>query len=233
MDAPSSTFVSDQGVPHAFLAADVDGDGCGELAVELLGVDGTPDRISMLRGFPDPAPEIPSDGLATDEQPLVAGDLLPAPGDELVTGHHFPRPHFSVLVAGAEGPPQPSGFTFAVDLVEGRGRYWWTEPVAIGDLDGDGAPDLALGVPGTVDRREAGRVFVFRGPLDPVPHGPDDADLVVTGPTRGDDLFGAALAAADVDGDGRDDLVVGAELDDTGAHDAGAVSLYLGADLFP
>jgi hypothetical protein len=51
-------------------------------------------------------------------------------------------------------------------------------------------------------------------------------DLVLSGGAR----FGAALAVADVTGDGELDLAVGAPMDGSGA---GSVTLYEGPDLVP
>ncbi|MBU0637482.1 MAG: integrin alpha, partial [Planctomycetes bacterium] len=44
--------------------------------------------------------------------------------------------------------------------------------------------------------------------------------------------LGTALAAADVDGDGIDDLVIGGPGDSTGAHEAGLVVIFLGGPGF-
>lgn len=79
--------------------------------------------------------------------------------------------------------------------------------VGIGDVDGDGVPDLAVAAPQTLgpggDGYLDGRAFVYSGatmallyPLDPV---------------RFRGLFGTRLApAGDLDGDGVPDLIVGA-----------------------
>ena len=83
-----------------------------------------------------------------------------------------------------------------------------------GDLDGDGAADLALGNPGEDSAgARAGAVWVLRGPLDET--GGDDP-IVLTGQVS-EDVAGAALAVLDLDGDGLAELVVGGPGGESGA----------------
>jgi hypothetical protein len=85
-----------------------------------------------------------------------------------------------------------------------------------GDYNGDGWPDLAVGVPhAEVDgKRDAGYVHVlWGGPDGPGTLGSTrvtQATSGVPGTPEAGDLFGSAVASRDVDGDGVDDLVVGA-----------------------
>ncbi len=90
--------------------------------------------------------------------------------------------------------------------------------VAMGDLDGDGLSDVA-----TSQATGAGTVYVAPGPAS----GTVDlaaGDLVIEGDTDGQEL-GAGLAANDIDGDGDDDLLIGAPGDSSVAVDAGAAFL--------
>ena len=107
--------------------------------------------------------------------------------------------------------------------------------VAIGDLDGDGIGDLAIGVEledvGAV--RDAGAVNVLYGSRAGLG---EDGDQVWTENTPGirgaaapRDRFGAALAIAGFSRNGADDLAIGAPGEDVGdAGDAGAVNLLYG-----
>ncbi len=97
----------------------------------------------------------------------------------------------------------PSGQTVVDDTSDEVGAA-----VAIGDLDGDGNAEMIVGAPGG-----EGRVYVFEGA---------SGDLMLThqlSPPMADGAagFGAALAIADIDGDGRRDLVIGAPRGTEGA----------------
>jgi hypothetical protein len=86
--------------------------------------------------------------------------------------------------------------------------------VAAGDLNGDGADDLVVGAhngsgPGMP---EAGQASVFFGPLKRGGRSVTDADVSLTGVIFSEQ-FSASLAVADVTGDGRADLIVGATHD--------------------
>ena len=102
-----------------------------------------------------------------------------------------------------------------------------------GDFDGDGRDDLAIGIQSEAVGGFAGGgavqvIYGSRGGLS-------RRDRIITRATRGvngapgSDGFGSALAAGDFDGDGFDDLAVGAPFDDVGTLDnVGTVQVLYG-----
>ncbi len=98
----------------------------------------------------------------------------------------------------------------------------------VGDVDGDGADDLLIGAPGN-DRRasSAGSSYLVLG----APTGSvdlSDADAILIGEASSDASGEAVGGGGDVDGDGYDDLLVGAKGNDAGASSAGAAWLVKG-----
>lgn len=133
-----------------------------------------------------------------------------------------------------------------IGLSEVRGQWFINEhpgagdrfgqALAAGDFNGDGAEDLATGVPYDDeapggDVVDGGSVVVRYGS----PGGGLEAGFATTvlrqlGVDAGpEEYFGAALAAADFNGDGFDDLAVGIPGNDPGQR--GAVQVYFGTSL--
>ena len=108
--------------------------------------------------------------------------------------------------------------------------------VTTGDYDGDGSTDVIVGVPGEgiksrgINRSNAGLIQLFYGSSlwdrDSQYHQNSPG---VPGGVESDDRFGSALATGDFNGDGYDDVAIGAPGEDIGSRrDAGLVMIMYG-----
>ena len=78
------------------------------------------------------------------------------------------------------------------------------------DLDADGAPDLVVGASGNDGAAlSAGRAYVEYGPVSTGAWALSDADVTVSGATKGAQLGQSVDGAGDLDRDGVDDLLLG------------------------
>ncbi|MBO1337129.1 FG-GAP-like repeat-containing protein [Streptomyces sp. VRA16 Mangrove soil] len=213
-------------------AGDFDGDGQADLVASKgarvlygpFGRDGEERKSAQLTGR-----------WGDSDQPrrILAGDLNGDGRDDLVTSQGFEEMSYpDRFYAGGK------------DGLGTRGKDLGTYGLggAIGDFDCDGYADLAAYDIGKVseDAQDgAGRVRVLPGGPDG-PGGPAGTLTAPGGGRAGDhssaldddqgDRFGAALSAADADGDGCADLAVGAPGTNgaAGRTDSGAVYLFQG-----
>lgn len=183
------------------------GDGLGG---SLLIGDVSGDQVNdLIIGAVNPLAPAGADG--PDNSRLNTGELY------LIVGHRALQFEGSRDMAGQFGRPTDQTI-FGADGADQFGAS-----LSLSDLNGDGLADLIVGAPGADgpnnERVNAGEVYVMFGGLnlfnglrrDIAGQVGWSADLTLVGPAAGQN-FGATLAVADMDGDGVDDLIVGAPL---------------------
>ena len=120
----------------------------------------------------------------------------------------------------------PFWSAFILGEAEEDGQFGWSI-ATVGDQDGDGLADVAVGAPGL--NSGAGAVYLYSG--DALSHGsteeaiPAEDALAKISAANRDMQLGYALSADDADSDGTPDLAVGAPGDD---DERGATSLWYG-----
>jgi hypothetical protein len=259
--APDDQFLtqSSRGVPGsseamdewgaALVLADLNGDGCADLAVGAPGENGATGAVTILYGTPAGlrgagAQQLSqnSPGLRGEAEPndrfgtaLAAGDFdddgiadlaVGAPGEAFGTAYQ--AGWVSVLYGAKDGLNRGRA---ARSLAQGEKNLGsvpedddrFGAALAAGDFDDDGRDDLAVGAPG--ENGAAGTVHVVISTATGVGRTAAGLTRATPGvpevPARGD-AFGAALAAGNFDGKGGDDLAVGIPGED---RRAGGVSV--------
>lgn len=242
---------------------DLDGDGIAEIAVGAYGNDDDGENRGAVHvlfmnadGGVKSSQKI-SDTRGGFDAPLADGDFfgwsLAALGDldgdgvtELAVGAKGDdsggsgRGAVHVLFLNADGTVKSSqkisaldgGFVAALDDSDGFGESL----ARLGDLDGDGVTELAVGAIGDDDggsNRGATYVLFLNADGTVKSHRKiSSLEGGFTAPLDNFDAFGSSLSAiGDLDGDGVTELVVGATSDDDGGSGRGAVYiLFLNSD---
>jgi FG-GAP repeat len=177
--------------------------------------------------------------------PLAVSLVSTAPASalpRLAAVHHAVRGDFdgdgrSDLVAAAAGGRVRVTYTKAKPA--GSHAQWIVAPIgnafgfggalAVGDYNGDGFADLAIGASGFEDgdSNEQGAVFLYDGSSSGLHY----TGVVFKGPDEPDDdnAFGTALAAGDLNGDGFADLAVSNPGPNGGGDGEGSVTVMFGS----
>ncbi|GIJ21936.1 FG-GAP-like repeat-containing protein [Micromonospora lutea] len=148
--------------------------------------------------------------------------------------HSLPYYPTGVVVVRYSSTPQVDYFMGA--MTTDTGSSFGIALVA-GDFNGDGYDDLAIGDADEIDTRNKARgggVWIIPGSrtglvVDSTRHF-NQSSPGIPGDSENYDAFGASLAAGDINGDGRDDLAIGAFKEAIGTiKEAGAVTVLYGA----
>ena len=236
-------------------AGDVDGDGLGDLLVGTQGAGpsgANSGMVSLFLGASLPeeggtielwsrdmrfAGEASDDRLGTDVQALgdldgdgLADFLLSARNSDdswtdagktyLIKATSIPYGEETYAVAGAPA-----------FLGEAEHDKSGTSVAALGDVDGDGLPDLAIGAPrNDTGGEDAGAVYVVLGSsaVTATAFPLASANGLIRGVEEGARFGEKLVSVGDVDGDGRGDLLVGAPRAGAGTPgDEGPGKVYL------
>lgn len=206
-------------------AGDLDGDGCGELIVGAPGVAGSTN---------DPGHAYVFSGKTGKVMATLKGEGAGDGFGSIVAGSRDPRHPFLIVGAPAAGPVntgrvyiyrglhQPA--KFVIDNESGGTALGFMFVSVVGDTDKDGIPDIyasdwssGTGGPAT------GRVFVHSGA--------DGRRLLTFGGEGPGEGFGIGSAdVGDANGDGHDDLLIGAWQHRSAAPSGGRLHVLSGRD---
>jgi hypothetical protein len=129
----------------------------------------------------------------------------------------------SCLLAQTTMPPADVTITGVGTDVE----FGWSVAPA-GDVNGDGITDLVVGDPSNSSVAQfAGRAYLFLGPLTNNLT-TSNAVATISAEAFGDNLGFSVASAGDVNGDGIDDILIGARSNDANGIQSGRVYLFYG-----
>jgi hypothetical protein len=209
-------------------AGDVNGDGYDDIIVGAYHYKDFTGRVYVYAGNANglrasPLSTITGEGRSTYFGRLVraAGDVNGDGYDDVVVGapaHDLWTGRVYIYAGSPSGLGATPIFTAGG---EGASNSFGRSAGAAGDVNGDGYSDVVVGAPGYDDFR--GRIYVYTGSADGL-------GVVPTFTATGEEVKGhfgySASTAGDVNRDGYDDLIVGADFQ---SKNTGWVYVYAGS----
>ena len=248
-----STFIGFQSaganLGAALAVGDFDGDGFEDLAVGAPG-EGLDGAVYILYGStfglqPNNSQHFEQVDLGTDQSTggefgaaLGAGDFDGDGRDDLLIGSPFESvggvssAGYVTLIPGSAGGLDPSdatGFAQSIGTGSEPGDRFG-EVIAVGDFDGDSFADAAFGLPreNKGSTTDAGYIIVHEGTPNGLVPQRGFSRSSLDGSFAAYDYLGESLTAVDLDGDGREELVIGVPGDDGGQLNSGTLFVLPG-----
>ena len=203
---------------------DMDGDGIGDMMIQAMGYSGGAPGgggVAVARGpFPDDLDLADADAFLIGDSPNAYAGSGMAQGD--VDGDGTADALVGAPFAGGGTTTTPAGDAYVVagpttgvvDLIDadvvihGTNAGYLGMSLAAGDIDGDTRPELFVGA--SYEGDGTGAVHLFYGAM---PGTWDDVDAAAKFVDPASGQAGVALAVADLDANGRPDLLIGAPVE--------------------
>ncbi|MCA9319627.1 MAG: FG-GAP repeat protein [Planctomycetes bacterium] len=219
---------------HAVAAGDVNGDGFGDVLVGAKNFDNggggflfAPDtgRVDIYsgRGFDRDHRNASGFAQAPGHRVGIVGDLNGDGFDEYAIARPDPNGnggnHGTVSIRSGFNGGQVTNLQRAGTSPDEFGAA----VTGVGDLNGDGVPEIVVGAPGIILNGFYGAAFVYDGATF--------NELATLQGSFGSRRFGHCIAAADINGDGVPDIIVG-DPAQSGVNnlDFGKVTIFSGAN---
>ena len=226
------------------ITADVNGDGYDDLVTGTTVGEPVTGSLALYYGGPHPFPPLggppdtaaapawtyPSPGDGVGYALANAGDVNGDGYEDFISGapHHDPPLSsdvgMAILFYGSSAGPSPTPWQVVGDSASAQ---FGSSVGGGGDLNGDGYDDVAVGeVHGARVVPDEGVVKVYLGSSFGLAHVPAK---VLAGGEAGSQFGAACAIVGDVNGDGYDDLVVGAPHATSSAIEVGKAYVYFGS----